>query len=102
MLFNTFFHICIKTLFSISGHCQLEDADYQYKSGLYFEKDETDPIIDMAQIFRPLLSSLIGREWWDRSRGTLRRRACTKRSPKLWHSGMLIKINIKSCIVVRD
>ena len=67
MLFNTFFHICIKTLFSISGHCQLEDADYQYKSGLYFEKDETDPIIDMAQIFRPLLSSLIGREWWDRS-----------------------------------
>ena len=45
----------------------LEDADYQHKSGLYFEEDETDPVEDLAQTFRPLLSSPIGRSWWDRS-----------------------------------
>ena len=45
----------------------LEDADYQYLSGLYFEEDDTDPIDGMAQTFMPLLSSPIGREWWDRN-----------------------------------
>ena len=42
----------------------LEDADYQYESGLYFEEDDTDPIDSMDNM--PLLSSPIGREWWDR------------------------------------
>jgi hypothetical protein len=44
----------------------LEDADFQYESGLYFNEYDTDPIDGLAQTFMPLLSSPIGREWWDR------------------------------------
>jgi hypothetical protein len=42
----------------------LEDADHQHKSGLYFDEDDTDPVEGMDAIFKPLLSSPIGREWW--------------------------------------
>jgi hypothetical protein len=44
----------------------LEDADHQHMSDLYFEEDDTDPVEGMAFIFRPLLSSPIGRQWWSR------------------------------------
>ena len=46
----------------------LEDADHQYKSDLYFdEEDDTDLVEYMAPTFRPLLSSQYGSDWWERS-----------------------------------
>jgi hypothetical protein len=45
----------------------LEDHDHQYKSGLYFdEDDDTDLVEYMAPVFREMLSSRYGSEWWDR------------------------------------
>ena len=45
----------------------LEDHDHQYKSGLYFdEDDDTDLVEYMAPAYRDMLSSLHGREWWER------------------------------------
>jgi hypothetical protein len=45
----------------------LEDADHQHMSGVYFEEDDTDPVEGLAAIFRPLLSSPIGRHWWSQT-----------------------------------
>jgi hypothetical protein len=44
----------------------LEDADHQYQSDLYFdEEDETDLCEFMAPVFRPMLDSSYGTEWWN-------------------------------------
>ena len=45
----------------------LEDADHQHMSGVYFEEDDTDPVEGLAAIFRPLLSSPIGRQRWSQT-----------------------------------
>jgi hypothetical protein len=44
----------------------LEDADHQYQSDLYFdEEDETDLCEFMAPVFRPMLDSSYGTGWWN-------------------------------------
>jgi hypothetical protein len=45
----------------------LEDADHQHTSDLYFDEDDTDPVEGLDAIFKPLLSSPIGREWWSQT-----------------------------------
>jgi hypothetical protein len=45
----------------------LEDTDHQYKVDLYFDdEDDTDLVEFMAPVFRDLLMSPYGRNWWDR------------------------------------
>jgi len=46
----------------------LEDADHQHTFDLYFDGDDTNPIDGMGDVgTKPLLSSPIGREWWDKN-----------------------------------
>jgi len=45
----------------------LEDCEYQYKSGLYFDEDEDEVIEFMAPTFRDMLSCKYGSDWWDRT-----------------------------------
>jgi hypothetical protein len=45
----------------------LEDTDHQYKVDLYFDdEDDTDLVEFLAPVFRDLLVSPYGRDWWNR------------------------------------
>jgi hypothetical protein len=43
----------------------LENIDHQYQSNLYFEEDDDKDVVDfLAPIYRPLLTSNVGKRWW--------------------------------------
>lgn len=45
----------------------LEDMDHQFKFDLYFDEEDDEDIIEfMAPVYRSLLGSPIGRDWWRR------------------------------------
>ena len=43
----------------------LEDIDHQYKADLYFDEEDTLDIVDyLAPLYKDLMMSPVGRNWW--------------------------------------